>query len=194
MHRPTQRNSGPAPVHTGFATCTPSAIAPYLRMTNDMPVSLRPALAEDRFRIRRWLAEPDVAGLVGQRGQRRGRDQPGHGQRGCALPHHRARTARPSAMRRRSRSGCGRRSAPTSWRPAPGTSTLFIGLARAPRPRRSERAALALLAEEVFATTLAVACCGRRVDQERGCRAGLRAGGLPLAADLERPACSARPG
>ena len=45
--------------------------------------------------------------------------------------------------------------------------------------------------EEVFATTLAVACCGRRVDQERGCRAGLRAGGLPLAADLARPA--ARP-
>jgi len=29
-------------------------------MTNEVAVSLRPALAEDRFRIRRWLTDPEI--------------------------------------------------------------------------------------------------------------------------------------
>ena len=34
-------------------------------MTNEVSVSLRPALAEDRFRIHRWLADPEVAAAWG---------------------------------------------------------------------------------------------------------------------------------
>ena len=36
-------------------------------MTNEVAVSLRPALVEDRFRIRRWLADPGVDAWWGNR-------------------------------------------------------------------------------------------------------------------------------
>ena len=63
-------------------------------------------------------------------------------------------------------------------------------LGRAPRRGLGRSARSTLLAEEVFATTLGRGLLRRRVDQERGRRAGLRAGGLPLAADLAATRCS----
>ena len=48
---------------------------------SETDIRLRPAVPEDRFLIRRWLAEPEIAGLVGQCGERGGRDHPGDGER-----------------------------------------------------------------------------------------------------------------
>ena len=97
--------------------------------------------------------------------------------------------ARPSATRRRSRSGCGRRSALRGWRRAPGTSTSLSAKepTRArPRRRRPQAAQRRGVHDHAGGRLLR-----RRSRQQRGGRAGLRAGRLPLAADLERAA--ARP-
>jgi RimJ/RimL family protein N-acetyltransferase len=123
---------------------------------DEVPVSLRPATPEDRFRIRRWLAEPEVAA--------------GWGNTGSAEAE--INLAMGSAVAICRIIEC--EGVPIGYAHAleigllgderPGdlaAGTWHVNLLIASQPHRSrglESAALALLTEEVFATTLAVGC------------------------------------
>ena len=125
-------------------------------MTKEVAVRLRPALPEDRFRIRRWLADPGIAASWGNAAS-------AEAEISLAL-------ASETAL-------C--RIVEGDRTPIGYTHALEIGLWAAERPSdlpagtwhigyflavedichvRTGAAVLALLAAEVFATTLAVAC------------------------------------
>jgi len=146
-------------------------------MTNEVAVSLRPALVEDRFRIRRWLADPGVDAWWGNRAS-------AEAEIGLALESQ-------SALCRMVEANC----APIGYahaldvglwseeRPSDlAAGTWHIGyLLGAAQHRDILTAAtvLGLLATEVFATTLAVACSSivsvRNEVAARACeRAGFR--------------------
>ena len=127
-------------------------------MTNAVAVSLRPALAEDRFRIRRWLAEPEIEAWWGNAAS-------------AEAEINLAMSSEAALCRIIECEGLGVGYAHALeiglWgeeRPselAPGT--WHVGYFLSPVQHRGGGlgcAVLAQLAEEVFATTLAVACSG----------------------------------
>jgi aminoglycoside 6'-N-acetyltransferase len=121
------------------------------------PIALRPATPEDRFRIRRWLAEPDVEAWWGNAASAEASINLAMGSDtalcrlielgGEAIGYAQAvdvalwNEERPEEI-------------------APGTWDVDLFIASGPhRDRGLGRAALLLLTGEVFTTTLAVACC-----------------------------------
>jgi aminoglycoside 6'-N-acetyltransferase len=139
------------------------------------PLRLRRAAAEDRFRIRRWLSQPDIEAWWGS-------SAAAEAEISLAM-------ASDTAICRvveRGEAAVGYAQAADiglcggAWPEeiAPGTwdVDLFITPA-ADRGQHLAGAALVLLVEEVFATTLAVACCGLvPVRNETAARAYERAG------------------
>jgi len=143
-------------------------------MTNEVAVGLRPALLEDRFRIRRWLADPRIAASWGNAAS-------AEAEISLAL-------ASEIALCRIVDSGrtpIGYAHALeiglwTEERPAdlaPGTWHIGYLLTSGAHHVRTGAAVLALLSAEVFATTLAVACSSVvSVKNETAARAYERAG------------------
>jgi RimJ/RimL family protein N-acetyltransferase len=144
-------------------------------MTNAVAVSLRPALAEDRFRIRRWLADPEIEQWWGTAAS-------AEAEINLAMSSQSALCR----MIERERTGIGYAQALEVglWandRPAelaPGTWHLGYFLASGQdRGGGLASAVLTLLAQEVFATTLAMACTGVvSIRNEAAARAFERAG------------------
>jgi len=139
------------------------------------PLRLRPATPEDRFRIRRWLSEPEARAWWGNAAS-------AEAEINLAMSSDAA-LCRMVEMEK-APIGYGQAVEVSLWggpRPdelVPGTwdVDLFIGSAEH-RGRGLGGAALALLVEEVFATTLAVACSALvPVRNEAGARAYERAG------------------
>jgi RimJ/RimL family protein N-acetyltransferase len=119
---------------------------------------LRPATPEDRFRIRRWLADPQL---------RAWRDNAASAEAQITL----AMASEAALCRIIEDDGApvgyvqaveiglwGRQQQPDDLAPGTWDVDLFVAAA-APDARQVQRAALTLLVEEVFATRLAVACC-----------------------------------
>jgi len=144
-------------------------------MTNEVAVSLRPALLEDRFRIRRWLADPGI--------------DAGWGNAASAEAEISLALSSETALCRivdSNRVAIGYAHALevglwTAERPAdlaPGTWHVGYLLATGQhRDIRTGAAVLHLLCAEVFATTLAVACSSVvSVKNEAAARAYERAG------------------
>jgi RimJ/RimL family protein N-acetyltransferase len=147
---------------------------PYVS-DSETDILLRPAMPEDRFRIRRWLAEPEIAAWWGNAASAEAE---------IALA-----MASDTAVCRIVLFG----EEPIGYAHAvdvglwggerlqeiePGTwdVDLFIG-SEQHRSRGLGGVALARLVEEVFATTLAVACCGLvPIRNEAAVRAYERAG------------------
>ena len=138
-------------------------------------IRLRPAAPEDRFRIRRWLAEPDI--------------QAWWGNAASAEAEINLAMASETALCRivelaGAPIGYAHAVDAALWggpRPeevAPGTWDVDLFIASAEhRGRGLGAVALDLLAEEVFATTLAIACCGLvSIRNETAVRAYERAG------------------
>jgi RimJ/RimL family protein N-acetyltransferase len=144
-------------------------------MTSEVAVSLRPALAEDRFRIRRWLADPEIEQWWGNAAS-------------AEAEINLAMSSQAALCRIVEREGAGIGYAQAievglwaSDRPAElASGTWHIGYFLAAGQDRGgglASAVLALLAEEVFATTLAMACSGVvSIKNEAGDRAYERAG------------------
>jgi RimJ/RimL family protein N-acetyltransferase len=121
-------------------------------------ISLRPATPEDRFRIRRWLAESDIAAWWGNAAS-------AEAEINLAM-------SSESAICRivecdDATIGYGHAVEIGAWNEAQppdvpaGTWRIDLFVASAEhRGKGLGREALAALAEEVFATTLALACCG----------------------------------
>jgi aminoglycoside 6'-N-acetyltransferase len=146
-------------------------------MTNEVAVRLRPALPEDRFRIRRWLADPQIAASWGNAAS-------AEAEISLAL-------ASATALCRivegvRTPIGYAHALEIGLWaeeRPSDlPAGTWHIGYFLTVGDRdichvRTGAAVLALLATEVFATTLAVACSSVvSVKTETAARAYERAG------------------
>ena len=104
-------------------------------MTSEVAVSLRPALAEDRFRIRRWLADPEIEAWWGNAASAEAEINLAMSSAAalCRIVESERCAGRLRACRGDRAVGRGR--ARRSWRPAPGTSTLFIASEAASRPR-----------------------------------------------------------
>jgi len=144
-------------------------------MKDEIAVTLRPATPEDRFRIRRWLAEPEVGAGWGNAGSAEAEINLAMGSEaaisrlveceGAAIGYAHALEIgllgddRPADL-------------------AAGTWHVNLLIAsRSHRGRGLEGAALTLLTEEVFATSLAVGCAGAvSVRNEAGVRAYEQAG------------------
>jgi len=144
-------------------------------MKDEIAVTLRPATPEDRFRIRRWLAEPEVGAGWGNAGSAEAEINLAMGSEaaisrlveceGAAIGYAHALEIgllgddRPANL-------------------AAGTWHVNLLIAsRSHRGRGLEGAALTLLTEEVFATSLAVGCAGAvSVRNEAGVRAYEQAG------------------
>jgi aminoglycoside 6'-N-acetyltransferase len=140
-----------------------------------LELSLRAALPEDRFRIRRWLADPDIATWWGNAASAEAEINLAMGS-DTAL----CRIVECAGIS----IGYGHAVEIGLWggeRPeelAPGTWDIDLFIASPEhRGRGLGAAALALLAQEVFATTLAVACAGIvSIRNEAAVRAYERAG------------------
>jgi RimJ/RimL family protein N-acetyltransferase len=144
-------------------------------MTNEVAVRLRPALPEDRFRIRRWLADPQIAASWGNAAS-------AEAEISLALASETAlcriidRARTPIGYAQALEIGLWTEERPSDL-PA-GTWHIGYFLALGDNcPVRTGAAVLALLATEVFATTLAVACSSVvSVKAETAARAYERAG------------------
>jgi aminoglycoside 6'-N-acetyltransferase len=144
-------------------------------MKDEIAVTLRPASPEDRFRIRRWLAEPEVGAGWGNAGSAEAEINLAMGSeaaicrivecQGAAIGYAHAMEIgllgdeRPGDL---------------------AAGTWHVNVLIASQPHRGcglEGAALTLLTEEVFATTLAVGCAGAvSIRNEVGVRAYEQAG------------------
>jgi hypothetical protein len=134
-------------------------------MTSDVAVSLRPALAEDRFRIRRWLADPEIEAWWGNAASAEAEINLAMGSTAavCRIV---VTEGVPIGYAQAAEVGLWAAERPAELAPGMWQVACFVtpatdrGGSLVPR-------VLSQLTEEVFATTL-------------------RAGGLPLAADLAR--------
>src|SRR5262249_21176160 len=154
-------------------------------MTNEVAVRLRPALPEDRFRIRRWLADPGIAASWGNAAS-------AEAEISLALA---SETALCRIVDRdRTPIGYAHGLEIGLWTEARSSEvsagTWHVGYFLALGDichARTGAAVLALLAAEVFATTLAVACSSVvSVRTETAARAYEQAG-VPLARGLYDP-------
>ena len=118
---------------------------------------LRPATAQDRARIRRWLAEPQARAWWGDAASAEAEINLAMGSQ-AALCRIVEEGAAPIGYGQAVESGlwCG----PLPPDLPAGTWEIDLFIVSHQRHGRSLAAALALLVEEVFATTLAIACCG----------------------------------
>jgi aminoglycoside 6'-N-acetyltransferase len=138
-------------------------------------ISLRPATAEDRFRIRRWLAEPEVGAGWGNAGSAEAEINLAMGSEAAIC---RIIECEGTAIGYAHALEMGLLG---DERPADlvaGTWHVNALIGSPPhRGRGLEGAALTLLTEEVFATTLAVGCAGAvSIRNEAGVRAYEQAG------------------
>lgn len=144
-------------------------------MATELGVRLRPVAEEDRFLIRRWLSEPEVQKWWGSAAAAEAAItlalESSH-----ALPRVVERDGGPIGYAHAVETAIlGEKPSPHmpagSW-----LLDFFTGVAEH-RGQDVEAAALVLLTAEVFATTLAVACCGiASIRNEAGVRAYERAG------------------
>jgi aminoglycoside 6'-N-acetyltransferase len=136
---------------------------------------LRPAVPEDRFRVRRWLAAPEVAAWWGNAASAEAEITLAMGS-DAALARIIEAGTEPIGYAHAVEIGLWGQDRPEGLVPGTWDVDLFIGEA-AHRGRALEAAAVKLLVEEVFSTTLAVACCAVvPVRNEAGVRAYERAG------------------
>ena len=144
-------------------------------MTSEIAVSLRPALAEDRFRIRRWLADPEVEAWWGNAASAEAEINLGMSSE-AALCRIVESEGVPIGYAHALEIGLWAEERPAEL----ASGTWHIGYFLASGQHRGgslASAVLALLAEEVFATTLAVACSGVvSIRNEAAARAYERAG------------------
>ena len=142
---------------------------------------LRPATPEDRFLIRRWFAGVGLESVLGQCSEHRGRDDAGDEQRFRVVPRDRVRrywhrlraSNRHRSLRQYQAARC------SGWNLGCPYLHGFAGTSR--RRQRRRILALTMLVDEVFATTLAVACSGVvSVKSEGAARVFERAGFLWL--------------
>jgi RimJ/RimL family protein N-acetyltransferase len=127
-------------------------------MTSDVAVSLRPALAEDRFRIRRWLADAEIEAWWGNAASAEAEINLAMGSAAsvCRIVES---DGVPIGYAQAVEVGLWAEDRPSEL--APGTWHVAYFLASAAhRSGGMESAVLAQLADEVFTTTLAVACSG----------------------------------
>jgi ribosomal protein S18 acetylase RimI-like enzyme len=125
--------------------------------SNGAGLRLRPATAQDRMRIRRWLVEPQARAWWGDAASAEAEISLAMGSQ-AALCRIVEEGAAPIGYGQAV--DCG-----LWWGPLPqalpaGTWEIDLLIVSEQRRRQSLAAALALLVEEVFATTLAIACCG----------------------------------
>jgi aminoglycoside 6'-N-acetyltransferase len=138
-------------------------------------LTLRPATPEDRFRIRRWLAEPEIAAWWGNAASAEAEINLAMSSE-AALCRIIARGVEPVGYAHAVEIGLWGEARPEDVAPGTWDINLFIAPGEH-RGRGLGAAALSLLTEEVFATTLAVACCGLvSIRNEGAVRAYERAG------------------
>ena len=127
-------------------------------MTSDVAVSLRPALAEDRFRIRRWLSDPEIEAWWGNTASAEAEINLAMGSTAsvCRIVE---RDGVPIGYAQAVEVGLWAEDRPSELVPGTWHVAYFLASA-AHRSGGMESAVLALLADEVFTTTLAVACSG----------------------------------
>lgn len=144
-------------------------------MTERIAVSLRPALAEDRFRIRRWLAQPDIEAWWGNAASAEAEINLAMSSQ-AALCRIVESEGAPIGYAHALEIGLWADERPSGL----AAGTWHIGYFLASGQHRGGdlgSAVLALLAQEVFATTLAVACSGVvSIRNEAAARAYERAG------------------
>ena len=136
---------------------------------------LRPATPEDRFRVRRWLAAPEVAAWWGNAASAEAEITLAMDSE-AALARIIELGNEPIGYAHAVEIGLWGQDRPEGLAPGTWDIDLFIA-EEAHCGRGLEPAALTLLTEEVFTTTLAVACCAVvAVRNEAGVRACERAG------------------
>jgi RimJ/RimL family protein N-acetyltransferase len=137
-------------------------------------LSLRPATPEDRFRIRRWLAQPQIQAWWGNAASAEAEINLAMSSEAalCRIVEH-----GPLPIGYGHAVEVGLWGGPRPDELAPGTWDIDLFIAsEAHRGRGFGAAALDQLAVEVFSTTLAVACCGLvSIRNEAGVRAYERA-------------------
>ena len=144
-------------------------------MTNEIAVSLRPATPEDRFRIRRWLAEPEIQAWWGNAASAEAEINLAMDS-DTALCRVIESSGAPIGYAHAVEIGLWGKAQPEDVAPGTWDIDLFIASAEH-RGRGLGGAALSLLSDDVFATTLAVACCGVvSIRNETAVRAYERAG------------------
>ena len=138
-------------------------------------IRLRQAIAEDRFRIRRWLAEPEIQAWWGNAAS-------AEAEINLAISSQTALCriiecgGAPIGYAHAVEVGLWGEARPEEIAPGTWDVDLFIA-SEEHRGRGLGAAALVLLVEEVFASTLAVACCGVvSIRNEAAVRAYERAG------------------
>lgn len=144
-------------------------------MTNEVAVRLRPALPQDRFRVRRWLADPQIAAAWGNAAS-------AEAEISLALASETAlcriveRAHTPIGYAHALEIGLWTEERPSDLPAGTWHIGYFLALGNDCHVRTGA-AVLALLATEVFATTLAVACSSVvSVKAETAARAYERAG------------------
>jgi len=143
-------------------------------MRNEVAVRLRPAVPEDRFRIRRWLADPGIAASWGNAASAEAEISLALGSE-TALCRIVDRDRTPIGYAHALEIGLWTEERPCDL-PA-GTWHIGYFLAVGDGHVRTGAAVLALLSAEVFATTLALACSSLvSVKSETAARAYERAG------------------
>jgi aminoglycoside 6'-N-acetyltransferase len=142
---------------------------------SEIDIRLRPAMPEDRFRIRRWLAEPEIAAWWGNAAS-------AEAEIALAMTSDTAVCRivlfgeEPIGYAHAVDAGLWGGERPREIEPGTWDVDLFIG-SEQHRSRGLGGVALGALVEEVFATTLAVACCGLvSIRNEAAVRAYERAG------------------
>jgi aminoglycoside 6'-N-acetyltransferase len=150
---------------------------PLADVENPQQIALRPATPEDRFRIRRWLAEPEVAAAWGNAGSAEAEINLAMDSE-VAICRIIACEGTPIGYAHALEIGLLGDERPGSLAAGTWHVNLLIASPQQ-RGRGLESAALALLTKEVFATTLAVGCAAvvsiRNEAAVRACeRAGFR--------------------
>ncbi len=148
-------------------------------MTDKSAVSLRPALAEDRFRIRRWLADPEVEAWWGNAASAEAEINMAMSS-AAALCRIVESEGAPIGYAHALEIGLWADERPAELEPGTWHISYFLSTNfRSGQHRGPDlgSAVVALLAAEVFATTLAVACSGVvSIRNEAAARAYERAG------------------
>jgi aminoglycoside 6'-N-acetyltransferase len=144
-------------------------------MTKEVAVRLRPALPEDRFRIRRWLADPQIAAAWGNAASAEAEISVALGSQ-TALCRIIDGDRTPLGYAHALEIGLWTEARPSELPPGTWHIGYFLAMGDICHVRTGATV-LALLAAEVFATTLAVACSSVvSVKSEAAARAYERAG------------------
>jgi aminoglycoside 6'-N-acetyltransferase len=128
------------------------------RAVNALAIHLRPALPEDRFRIRRWLADPEVQAWWGNAASAEAEITLAMASE-ASLCRIIETGGTPIGYAHAVEAGLWGEHLPDDLPAGTWDIDLFIASAEH-RSLGAGQLALTLLAEEVFATRLAVACCG----------------------------------